>query len=87
MADSDYSYLLCAIDLVVEISKPVINYLAPSLLLYSLLVSPLYMATVMINVADMHHNYDAQEKALRDATDAGMQDLVEALAQLDDMVQ
>ena len=27
-----------------------------------------------------------QEKALRDATDAGVQDLVEALSQLDEMV-
>ena len=32
------------------------------------------------------HKHCVQEKALRDATDTGAQDLVEALSQLDEMV-
>lgn len=40
------------------------------------------LLTYMYNI----HKHCVQEKALRDATDTGAQDLVEALSQLDEMV-
>lgn len=48
-----------------------------------------YEIGVMISVTDMyvHKHKFVQEKALRDATDAGARDLVEALSQLDEMVR
>lgn len=49
----------------------------------------LYEIGVMISLTDMyvHKHKFVQEKALRDATDAGARDLVEALSQLDEMVR
>ena len=50
------------------------------MLLYEICV--LMISACMYNI----HKYRVQEKALRDATDTGARDLVEALSQLDEMV-